>query len=702
MVRPVGKTLPDDGLLVGWSLESERRKKVMGFIPSTDEGAASKFLEPILHADEGHLITVAPTGSGKGVGCVIPALLRYRGPVVVIDPKGENYAVTARARREMGQKVVLLDPFKIVKAKAGERGRFNPLDFLSPENATLVEDTEMIASTLVSTAGKAHHDPFWPYMGGQLLVLVLLYQIKKLPPSDWTLAVTRDLLSRSPGSFSQLGQELLEGDDVELRRLAGVAMNPAETTFGGYWAFSHMQTACFKGAEISECISSSSFSLSELVDGDPLSIYIVIPPEKLEAYSNLLKVWISVMMAALTHRRSKPEHPTLFILDETAQLGAMPQLHKAITLLRVYGVRVWSFWQDLSQITGLYPGNWQTLLTNCRVQQFFGQGTRLGSKQTFEVTGLGSPEFLQTLQPGEMVLSVLGDQPVIAQVPNYLKDPPFAGTFDDNPFYKKSAEGGPEVGRSRRIFRRSEIDYDPAGGFERTSMLGKHLLQAQQFHPVSKSKWERVAEDESEQILDELKNRYLGLDEVDSTRVQFSKWPLSFYPEFDYYEIRLTGAVGGQFGYFLRKPGEAVFLDGNSAALHAVNQQIGLQLKKSEIRDYLYYFCSSIEAQEGRFLIVDSADDLTFAEEPDDDYLGEITNGISPPTFPSTRSVEGEEKAYSIEASVLYSDSLYRSSFVVHADGNVEMAEDKELFSHLPIVKDSDLEVSRLRLIPRD
>ena len=350
MVRPVASSLPDDGLLVGWSLEGERRRRVMGFIPSTDDGAASKYLEPILHADQGHLITVAPTGAGKGVGCIIPVLLRYRGPVVVIDPKGENYAVTARARREMGQKVVLLDPFKIVGKVTGERGRFNPLDFLSPDSPTLIEDTEMIATTLVSTAGTAHHDPFWPYMGGQLIMLLMLYQLKKRPPREWTLSVTRDLLARSPESFVEFGKQLLEDSAAELRRLAGIAMNPAESTFGGYWAFSHMQTACFKGDSVSECIDTSSFSLSELVNGDPLSIYIVIPPEKLEAYSNLLKVWVAVMMAALTHRRSKPEHPTLFVLDEAAQLGAMPQLRQAITLLRVYGVRVWSFWQDLSQL----------------------------------------------------------------------------------------------------------------------------------------------------------------------------------------------------------------------------------------------------------------------------------------------------------------------------------------------------------------
>ncbi|MGB1288308.1 MAG: type IV secretory system conjugative DNA transfer family protein, partial [Aggregatilineales bacterium] len=60
---------------------------------------------PIHYTGDSHLVTIAPTGAGKGRCAIIPNLLRYRGPVVVVDPKGENYAVTARTRREMGQKV---------------------------------------------------------------------------------------------------------------------------------------------------------------------------------------------------------------------------------------------------------------------------------------------------------------------------------------------------------------------------------------------------------------------------------------------------------------------------------------------------------------------------------------------------------------------------------------------------------------------
>ena len=57
------------------------------------------------------LMTIAPTGAGKGTGCIVPALLRFDGPVIVVDPKGENALMTVRRRRELGQEVAASTPW---------------------------------------------------------------------------------------------------------------------------------------------------------------------------------------------------------------------------------------------------------------------------------------------------------------------------------------------------------------------------------------------------------------------------------------------------------------------------------------------------------------------------------------------------------------------------------------------------------------
>src|ERR1700691_688015 len=67
-----------------------------------------------------HMISVAPTRSGKGVSLIIPNLLTYGGSVLVVDPKGENCWVTAAHRRNvLKQKTVILDPWREVNRRYG-------------------------------------------------------------------------------------------------------------------------------------------------------------------------------------------------------------------------------------------------------------------------------------------------------------------------------------------------------------------------------------------------------------------------------------------------------------------------------------------------------------------------------------------------------------------------------------------------------
>jgi len=93
----------------------------------------------------GHLLTFAPTRSGKGVGVVMPNLLLADRAVLRIDPKGENARIAARARAQFAP-VHVLDPFGVSGQPASA---FNPLAGLDPFGEDLAEDAAMIADALV-------------------------------------------------------------------------------------------------------------------------------------------------------------------------------------------------------------------------------------------------------------------------------------------------------------------------------------------------------------------------------------------------------------------------------------------------------------------------------------------------------------------------------------------------------------------------
>lgn len=426
------ETLTDPGLLVAWSLERRTPKRPIGFsYGDPAKTPATGYIDPVLlTGGEGHLITIAPTGAGKGVGCIVPALLRHQGPVIVIDPKGENVAITARRRRELGQEVVVIDPMKVTDQPSGT---FNPLDLVDVDSAIAVDDAAILAHSLWGRTVEGR-DKFWQGRAAHLITGCILHLLAA-QPRNAHLAGLRDLINLAAGEPGALAKELANSPHPEARRLLASLGIKAEETLGGIVSFAQESIDFIRGPLVQSVSSTSSFKVDDITRGAPLSIYLVLPPHMMESHGQLLRLWISTLIGAVTRRRARPPHPTLFILDEAAQLGQLPQLRQAMTLLRGYGLQTWSFWQDVSQLKLLYPLDWPTMINNCRVVQSFGALNMNAARDMADLTGFGDGNAVLDLKANEMLLQLAGDQAVMARLPNYLTDPPFAGQFDANPYY---------------------------------------------------------------------------------------------------------------------------------------------------------------------------------------------------------------------------------------------------------------------------
>jgi type IV secretion system protein VirD4 len=95
------------------------------------------------HSGQTSTIMFAPTRSGKGVSSVIPTCLDYPHSLITIDPKGENFNITAGYRRKFSH-ILRLSPV------SNNTLCFNILDELSPDTA--YRDASMIAEILTSPA----------------------------------------------------------------------------------------------------------------------------------------------------------------------------------------------------------------------------------------------------------------------------------------------------------------------------------------------------------------------------------------------------------------------------------------------------------------------------------------------------------------------------------------------------------------------
>ncbi|WP_394155811.1 type IV secretory system conjugative DNA transfer family protein [Loktanella salsilacus] len=125
------------------------------------------------------LVTIAGTGTGKGVSQVIPTALTYPGSMVIVDIKGEIAAVTARARCEMGQKVVTLDPF------GGSPHSLNPMEAIDPLSPDAYDQAKRIAAMMRS--GAVPDDPFWEDVSEMIIAGTILFLATHIPQEERAL-----------------------------------------------------------------------------------------------------------------------------------------------------------------------------------------------------------------------------------------------------------------------------------------------------------------------------------------------------------------------------------------------------------------------------------------------------------------------------------------------------------------------------------
>ena len=59
------------------------------------------------------------------------------------------------------------------------------------------------------------------------------------------------------------------------------------------------------------------------------------------------------------------------MLDEFAQLGRMEIIEDNYALMRGYGVKLWTIWQDLNQAKTIYGERWESFISNAGIVQSF-------------------------------------------------------------------------------------------------------------------------------------------------------------------------------------------------------------------------------------------------------------------------------------------------------------------------------------------
>lgn len=353
--------------------------------------------------DDRHILTVAGSRSGKSVG-LIGNLLFYPGSILATDPKGELAEVTAKRRASMGQRIHVVDPFGIASPDlASVRAAYNPMDVLSEESLTFLEDAALIAESIV-VQSPDQKDPHWDESAKNFIEGVIVHVatapqhaakrnlvtvrelLKKalwLPPDDDDEAASSHghKEQRRPLLFHELmhNADRLESEP-ETRDIGNAVMaaaldfyGKAEGELAGVHSTVNRHTKFLDYTAFRGVLQRSDFQLRDLKAAPSgVSIYLCFPATRVELSKRWMRIFVNQMLDAMEREKTKPAAPVLACLDEFPALGYMKQLETASGLIASFGVKLWVILQDWSQGKALYGERWETFAGNAGIMQFFG------------------------------------------------------------------------------------------------------------------------------------------------------------------------------------------------------------------------------------------------------------------------------------------------------------------------------------------
>ena len=388
-----------------WANDSEIKK--MGLRAKTGVLLGKFRNEHLIAEGYQHILLFAPTGSGKGVGFVIPNLLFWTDSVIVHDIKLENYELTSGWRRKnLKQKVFLWNPAD----PDGISHCYNPMDWISTKPGQMVDDVQKICNFLLP------EQEFWQNEARSLLAGVMLFLVaaedrpctlgevvRTLRNDDvvYNLAVVLDTMGKKihPVSYMNIAS-YLQKPDKERGSVTSTANSSLEL-----WANPLIDTTT----------ATSDFNLHEF-KLSPHTAYIGLTPDNISRLKPLMGMFYQQAASFFTAKMPRPNEKfgVLMMMDEFPTLGKMEQFLAGIAYFRGYRVRLFLIIQDTEQLKGIYEeSGMNSFLSNSTYRITFAANnmetanliSQLVGNKTATQISYNKPKYLD-LNPGARSLHV--------------------------------------------------------------------------------------------------------------------------------------------------------------------------------------------------------------------------------------------------------------------------------------------------------
>ncbi|HDP4059729.1 TPA: conjugal transfer protein TraG [Pseudomonas aeruginosa] len=361
------------------------------------------------HEGPEHVLTFAPTRSGKGVGLVVPTLLSWPASAVIHDIKGENWQITAGWRSRFSH-CLLFNP---TDAKSAA---YNPLLEVR-RGAHEVRDVQNIADILVDPEGALEKRNHWEKTSHALLVGAILHVL--YAGADKTLRGVANFLSDPASPFELTLHRMMttphlgDGPHPVVASAAREVLNKSDNERSGVLSTAMSFLGLYRDPTVAEVTSRCDWRIADLIAVEhPVSLYLVVPPSDISRTKPLIRLILNQIGRRLTESLDGSDgierrHKLLLMLDEFPALGRLDFFETALAFMAGYGIRSFLIAQSLNQIDKAYGQN-HSILDNCHVRVTFATNDERTAKRISETLGTATELRAQRNYAGHRLAPWLG------------------------------------------------------------------------------------------------------------------------------------------------------------------------------------------------------------------------------------------------------------------------------------------------------
>lgn len=390
----------------------------------------------VVFAKPAHTLVIGTTGSGKTATFVNPSIqilseLKNHPSMLISDPKGELYQSNAKALRNKGYEVKVLDlrnPYNSVRWNPLERPYllhqramglekeiapdeeqgcyfFEGNQYWSKEevdcaiqvrrqqlNDQVYEDLNDICAVLCPVTNK--EEPMWESGAQHLILAIALAMLED--SDDPKLGMTKEKynfysIMKVATSTEDEYKDLIDyfHNRCPLSKASSLSkqvMDSSDKTRGSYLSSTFDKISMFSDLSLCALTSSNEIEFGSMGE-KPIALFLQIPDEKETRHTLASMVILQAYKELVNKANSYPSlslpRPVYFLLDE---FGNLPKIHKLEQMVTVGRSR--NIWLDLviqsySQLSKVYDEESADIIkSNCNIQVWIGS-TDLKSAEEF-------------------------------------------------------------------------------------------------------------------------------------------------------------------------------------------------------------------------------------------------------------------------------------------------------------------------------